>query len=287
VTQFLYDGLNPVQELNGTPSVTANLLTGLSIDEYLTRADSSGTVSFLPDALGSTIGLVGTGGTIGTSYTYQPFGATTVVGSNANSYQFTGRENDSTRLYFYRARYYSPTFQRFIAQDPLKLVTNDIDLYGYVDQAPSYGTDPLGLWTFQVGGGFTWSAGPLNISLSVGFVIDGHGNTGIITTYTGPLGTIKSGGSGILTSSVSGGLQFGASTAETICDLTGPFNTFGVSGGTGELGGSVDVYQGSSPHGDVIGGNVTIGSGAGLSGYGPVSVSTVTPFQLPEWVITF
>jgi YD repeat-containing protein len=76
VTQFLYDGLNPVQELNGTPSVTANLLTGLSIDEYLTRTDSSGTVSFLTDALGSTIGLVGSGGTIGTSYTYQPFGAT-------------------------------------------------------------------------------------------------------------------------------------------------------------------------------------------------------------------
>ena len=39
--------------------------------------------------------------------------------SNANPYQFTGRENDGTGLYFYRARYYSPTFQRFIAQDPL------------------------------------------------------------------------------------------------------------------------------------------------------------------------
>ena len=40
-TQFLYDGLNPVQELqNGAPS--ANLITGLGIDEYFQRTDSAG-----------------------------------------------------------------------------------------------------------------------------------------------------------------------------------------------------------------------------------------------------
>ena len=39
VTQFLYDGLNPVQELNGgnPPSPTANLLTGLGIDQFFAR----------------------------------------------------------------------------------------------------------------------------------------------------------------------------------------------------------------------------------------------------------
>ncbi|MGC1679665.1 MAG: hypothetical protein WA740_19205, partial [Candidatus Binataceae bacterium] len=55
-TKFLYDGLNPVQELqSGTP--IANLLTGLNIDEFFTRSDSNGTMAFLSDALGSTIGL--------------------------------------------------------------------------------------------------------------------------------------------------------------------------------------------------------------------------------------
>jgi len=40
-TQFLYDGLNPVQEIqNGTPS--ANLLTGLRIGQYFQRTDSAG-----------------------------------------------------------------------------------------------------------------------------------------------------------------------------------------------------------------------------------------------------
>ena len=39
-TNFLYDGLNPVQELNGT-TPTANLLTG-GLDERFTRTDATG-----------------------------------------------------------------------------------------------------------------------------------------------------------------------------------------------------------------------------------------------------
>ena len=38
-----------------------------------------------------------------------------------NSYQYTGRENDGTGLYFYRARYYAPALGRFISEDPIGL----------------------------------------------------------------------------------------------------------------------------------------------------------------------
>ena len=37
-TEFLFDGVNPVQESSGA-TVTANTLTGLGVDEYFTRAD--------------------------------------------------------------------------------------------------------------------------------------------------------------------------------------------------------------------------------------------------------
>ncbi len=49
--QFLYDRLNPMQELDGAspPNITANVLTGLGIDEYFSRTDSSGAMSFLRD----------------------------------------------------------------------------------------------------------------------------------------------------------------------------------------------------------------------------------------------
>jgi RHS repeat-associated protein len=146
-TAFLYDGLNPVQERSGGGSVTANLLTGLNIDEYFTRTASATTSTFLADAFGSTIGFVtANGGPIAISYTYQPFGTTTQGGaSNTNLYQFTGRENDGTGLYYYRARYYSGTFQRFISQDPIGFRGKDANLYGYVTQDPIFGIDPLGL----------------------------------------------------------------------------------------------------------------------------------------------
>ncbi len=64
-TQFLFDDVNPVQELNsGSP--TANLLTGLGIDEFLTRTDTAGVRTFLVDALGSTLALADESGTIQT-----------------------------------------------------------------------------------------------------------------------------------------------------------------------------------------------------------------------------
>ena len=146
-TEFLYDGLNPVQELNGgnPPSPTAELLTGLDIDEYFTRTDTSGTMDFLTDTLGSTIALTNSGGSINTSYTYGPFGSVTISGqSNANPYQFTSLENDGTGLYFYRARYYSPTYQRFVAQDPIEFRGGDTNLYAYVRNRPTNLIDPRG-----------------------------------------------------------------------------------------------------------------------------------------------
>ena len=72
-------GLNPVQEKNGA-TVTANLLTGLGIDEFFTRTDGVGTRALLPDALGSTVALGDGTGTLQTQYTYEPFGFTTQTG---------------------------------------------------------------------------------------------------------------------------------------------------------------------------------------------------------------
>jgi RHS repeat-associated protein len=144
-TSFLYDGLNPVQELQaGAPS--ANMLTGLGIDEYFQRSDSSGASSLLTDALGSTLALADSSGAIQTSYIYEPFGNTTASGaSSTNPFQFTGRENDGTGLYFYRARYYSATFQRFVGQDPLDFEGGGYNLYAYVSDEPVADSDPTGL----------------------------------------------------------------------------------------------------------------------------------------------
>lgn len=144
-TQFLYDGVNPVQELAaGTP--TANLLTGLGVDEYYTRTDAAGVRNYLTDALGSTMALADGSGTLQTSYTYEPFGALGTTGATtSNSFSFTAREADGTGLYFYRARYYDPMARRFISEDPIQFSGGDSNLHSYVRNNPLRWIDPEGL----------------------------------------------------------------------------------------------------------------------------------------------
>jgi RHS repeat-associated protein len=142
-TNYLYDGANVVQELS-SGSATANLLTG-GIDQVFTRTDSSGTANFLTDALGSTLELTNSSGSTLAQYSYEPFGNTFITsGASGNSYQYTGRENDGTGLYFYRARYYSPSLDRFVSQDPIG-PGSGINVYSYVMDAPTDWVDPLGL----------------------------------------------------------------------------------------------------------------------------------------------
>lgn len=146
-TKYLYDGLNPVQELTGTIP-TANLLTGLNVDEYFRRTDSQGARDFVTDALGSTLALTDAAGVIQTSYTYDPYGNTTTSGqASTNSFQYTGRENDGTGLYFYRARYLHPGWQRFISSDPIGLA-GGLNTYTYAYNNPLKWTDPTGQFVF-------------------------------------------------------------------------------------------------------------------------------------------
>lgn len=72
------------------------------------------------------------------------------------SHCYTGRENDGTGVYFYRGRYYNPTFQRFISEDPIG-IAGGIDLYAYVGDNPITFVDPFGF--DKRGSGFGGSGG--------------------------------------------------------------------------------------------------------------------------------
>ena len=141
-TSFLYDGDNVVQEQS---SATANILSG-GLDEFFTRSDSSSTTSLITNAIGSTIALTDSSGAVQTQYTFDPFGNMSTTGTaSSNSSQFTGRENDGTGLHYYRARYFSPSSQRFISEDPIGVAGGDENLYAYVINDPVNSTDPNGL----------------------------------------------------------------------------------------------------------------------------------------------
>jgi len=151
-TRFVYDGDNIVLELNGVDvnyaqaNIRAAYLMG-GIDEVFARQSGSGasaqTLSYLIDALRSTVRLTDKTGAKVVDYTYDPYGNTTADAIVDNPFQYTGRENDGTGLYFYRARYYSPNQQRFISEDPIGL-RGGINVYGYVGGNPVMYTDPQG-----------------------------------------------------------------------------------------------------------------------------------------------
>jgi RHS repeat-associated protein len=154
---FLYDGANVVQELSAsTPS--ANLLSGLAIDETLIRTDATSATALLTDALGSTLALANMAGSVETQFTYEPFGATSASGAaSANRMQFTGRENDGGGLHYYRARYYSSRLQRFLSEDPIRFA-GGVNLYEYVGSNPVKFTDPSGLFSCPVHAAMTMNA---------------------------------------------------------------------------------------------------------------------------------
>jgi RHS repeat-associated protein len=146
-TSFLFDGANAVQELSGS-TATGNLING-GIDEIFIRTDSTGSFTPLKDALGSTIALVDATGNLATQYSYDPFGNTTISGTNnVNEFQYTGRENEGNGLYYMRARYYSPVLHRFINPDPARFLA-DINFYRYCYDSPTNCADRFGL----LGGG--------------------------------------------------------------------------------------------------------------------------------------
>ncbi|HEY3140016.1 MAG TPA: RHS repeat-associated core domain-containing protein, partial [Acidimicrobiales bacterium] len=143
-TNYLYDGANVIREQR-TGSPTVGYLTG-GVDEIFARQIGTSTTAYLTDGLGSTVGLVDSTGAVATKYSYGPFGTTSTEGAaDANPFQLTGREHDETGLYHYRARYYSPELSRFLSEDPLGVSSGDPNLYAYVANSPTNGTDPSGL----------------------------------------------------------------------------------------------------------------------------------------------
>lgn len=144
-TAYLLDGADVVSETTGGKPV--HTLHGPLVDQPLAR----GGLYFTPDHLGSTTTLSDGAGDVVQQYSYSPFGAASRTTGVLNPFQFTGRENDDSGLYYYRARYYSPQWGRFISQDPIEFRSGSINHYAYVDNQPWTLRDPSGLqlqqWT--------------------------------------------------------------------------------------------------------------------------------------------
>jgi RHS repeat-associated protein len=68
----------------------------------------------------------------------------TATTGESNPFQYAGRENDGTGLYFNRRRYYVPEWGRFLSEDPLGFA-GGLNRYTYAGNDPINWLDPSGL----------------------------------------------------------------------------------------------------------------------------------------------
>ncbi|MDZ4210363.1 MAG: RHS repeat-associated core domain-containing protein, partial [Methylotenera sp.] len=134
-------------EQNG--QLTEKYFRGASTDELIAAylKDTDGKTKpyqFHHDNITSTTQVTGHNGGTLQSITYSAFGATlNTTGNSPNRLKYTGREEDGTGCYYYRARYYCQDIGRFISEDPLGFQAG-INFYAYVDNNPVNANDPSG-----------------------------------------------------------------------------------------------------------------------------------------------
>jgi RHS repeat-associated protein len=156
IKQWVWFGTAPCEERNSTGNVTKRF--------YAQGEQIAGAAYyFTRDNVGSVREVTNAGGGIEAQFDYDPYGrGTRLAGSMIADFGFTGDFYHSVTglsLTMYRA--YDPSLGRWLSRDPLG-ERGGLNLYGYVENDPINGSDPLGLLTFKYHGnwgGPGWSNG--------------------------------------------------------------------------------------------------------------------------------
>ena len=145
-TNFVYDGINVIEELDNGGNVLARYTQGPGVDQPLSEFRGGTTSYYEQDGINSVTSLTNPAGTLANSYTFDSFGKLSASsGTLTNPFQYTGREFDSeTGLYFNRARYFDLASGRWLSEDPAQFDAG-MNFYEYSYNNPPNFNDPSGL----------------------------------------------------------------------------------------------------------------------------------------------
>ncbi|AMM12940.1 hypothetical protein AX768_01230 [Burkholderia sp. PAMC 28687] len=153
-TELLYDGDKLVAEYDSSGNLVKRYVHGPGTDEPIVSYDGLGVTSktwMLADYKGSIVATMDAKGVGTGAFSYGPLGETS--GVNRPRFMFTGQQyfgDLGLGLYYYKARFYSPSLGRFLQTDPAG-TKDDLNLYAYVANNPVNRVDPTGLAKVDVG----------------------------------------------------------------------------------------------------------------------------------------
>jgi len=146
--RYLYDAIDIIAILDKNNNILSTITHSENIDQPLSITTNNNTYYYLRDVQGSIISLVDKNNNVVEEYSYDAYGK--IISSNKtietnNPYGYTARVMDDEDLYYYRARYYDPTVQRFLSLDPIGFGSLDFNFYRYVGNNPLNFVNPFGL----------------------------------------------------------------------------------------------------------------------------------------------
>jgi RHS repeat-associated protein len=141
-----YDGDKLITEISNINVILRRYVHGPEPDEPLVWYEGTGTSDrrwLHADERGSVTAISNASGAALTVNSYDEYGVP--QGSNSGRFQYTGQAwVAELGMYYYKARFYSPMFGRFLQTDPVGY-KSDPDLYSYVNNDPTDKTDPTGM----------------------------------------------------------------------------------------------------------------------------------------------
>ncbi|MEM6471894.1 MAG: RHS repeat-associated core domain-containing protein [Planctomycetota bacterium] len=152
--RYVYDGGDILVVVDDAGAVEQRMLHGPAVDQILAIEEtSSGDVSWaLTDHLGSVRDVIDSSGNVLNRIDYDTFGGIADESDPAEDffYGYTGRDRDEeSGLNYHRARYFDPTTDRWMSQDPIRFSAGDTNLYRYVGNSATVLADPSGLSPFH------------------------------------------------------------------------------------------------------------------------------------------
>lgn len=225
------------------------------------------------DHLGSVRELTDNTGALRARYDYDPYGRVTKVSGDLDAdFGYTGHYyHAASGLYLTLFRAYDSNNARWLGRDPIA-ERDDINLYGYVNNDPINGMDPLGLWVVTLRLNFTATI-LFGVNLSAGITFDGHGHVGLVGVGQPPNAGVLSRINAIglppgIAASLTGGLT--VTDADTICDQLGRTNSVGFYAGADGFAGEGNYVCGNGQNdssGDTYN-RFDLGVGIGTPGLG-------------------